>query len=47
MNRIHNYVPKQSFLQLQRTQILKENESDPFLLALEKIKKEQEDKREE
>ena len=45
MNRIHNYVPKQSFLQLQKSQLCLENENDPFLAAVEKIKKEQEDKR--
>ena len=45
MNRIHNYVPKQSFLQLQKTQLMAENENDPFLTAVEKIKREQEERR--
>lgn len=47
MERIHNFAPKKSFLEMQKISMNLEPENDAFLSAVEKIRKEQETKQED
>lgn len=41
IKKIKNFTPKKSFLELQKVTLNVEPETDPFLCAIEKIRKEQ------
>jgi hypothetical protein len=44
LQRVHNFAPKKSFLELHKLAAIPETESDPFLTAIDKIRKEQQAK---
>ena len=44
LHKVRNYVPKKSFLELQKISLNIEPENDVFLSAVEKIRREQDSK---